>query len=245
MTQYNEIAEEYSQMFNPTKRYVLIPTFKKIIGKLPEGKSILDLACGDGFFTRMLADLKPSKIIGIDISEELIKKAIETEKQHSLGIEYQVGDILKMNLERKFDLISAVYLLNYASTKEELTTMCKNIYNHLGEEGKFCTITQNPSLKPMSDFEYERRFTNINEKCFFSDGDKVRCEMNEKGKKPFEFQCYSWSKKTYENCLKEAGFEDIEWIDSVISKEGVKEYGEEYWNKFRKNPSPIGIVCRK
>ncbi len=29
--QYDEIAEEYSQMLNQTKKYVLIPTFKRLV----------------------------------------------------------------------------------------------------------------------------------------------------------------------------------------------------------------------
>lgn len=204
-TQYNKIAEEYSQMFNPTKKHVLIPTFRKIVGDV-RGKSVLDLACGEGFFTRMLANLEPSELMGIDISEELIKKAVAAEKQHPLGIDYRVGDALKLKLERKFDLITAVYLLNYATSPGDLATMCESVYAHLSDGGKFCTITQNPGLRPMTDFEYERRFTNVNGKNFFEDGDRVRCEMNEKGKKPFEFMCYSWSKKTYEAGLRAAGF---------------------------------------
>ena len=242
--QYDRIAEEYSQMFNPTKKYVLIPTFRKILGNVRE-KSALDLACGEGFFTRILAGLKPSELRGIDISKELIKRAIKFEKQHPLKIEYDVGDVLNLRLGRTFDLITAVYLLNYAASAGELATMCKAIYSHLAEGGNFCTITLNPYFKPMDDFEYDRRFTNVNGKNLFENGDKVKCEVKEKGKKQFEFRCYYWSKGTYEARLSAAGFKSIKWIDAVISPEGIKEYGEKYWDKYRKNHSPIGIVCIK
>jgi 2-polyprenyl-3-methyl-5-hydroxy-6-metoxy-1,4-benzoquinol methylase len=127
--QYDDIAEEYSQMLNSTKRYVLIPTFKKLVGDVT-GKSALDLACGEGFFTRILAQLKPAEVVGIDISNELIKKAIEIERQNHLGIKYEAGDVLKLNLNRTFDLVSAVYLLNYSQTYKELEIMCKKVYEH-------------------------------------------------------------------------------------------------------------------
>ena len=124
--QYDKIADEYSRMRNSTKEYVLIPTFKKIIGKV-QNKSVLDLACGEGFFTRILAEMNPSELIGLDFSKELIKKA----KDHNSNITYLVEDVLTLNLNKQFDLITAVYLLNYAKTKDELAIMCQNIYTHL------------------------------------------------------------------------------------------------------------------
>lgn len=242
--QYDKIADEYSQMLNPTKKYVLIPTFKQLIGNI-ENKSVLDLGCGDGFFTRILATYNPKELIGVDISKELIKKAIEKENQEPRGIKYLVQDVLKLNLNKKFDLITTVYLFNYSKTKDELFKMCHKIITLLDLNGKFCTITTNPALKPMKEFEYERRFTNVNKKDFFVEGDQIKCEMREKGKKPFEFINYYWSKETYEKCLKKAGFKSIEWVEPIISQEGIDKYGENYWEKSRRNHSAIGLICMK
>ena len=244
MTQYDSISEEYSQMLNPTKKYVTLPSFQKITPNV-KNKSVLDLGCGDGFFTRLLAKQKPSEIIGVDISQELINKAVEKENQHNLHITYLAEDVLKLKLNKKFNIITSVYLLNYSKTLKELDVMCKVIYSHLNENGTFSFITLNPSLKPMKDFEYERRFTNLNGNSFFKDGDQVKCEMNEKGKTPFSFVSYYWSKETYESCLKKAGFKSIKWIDTIVSQEGINEYGKEYWKKFLGNPSPIGLICKK
>jgi len=126
--QYDEIAEQYSRMFNITKQYVLIPTFIKIIGEVM-GKSVLDLACGDGIFTRIIADRKPSEILGVDISKELLKKAIKIENKNPLNISYKIEDVLTLKLSRTFELITAVYLLNYAQTTDELEVMCKIYMN--------------------------------------------------------------------------------------------------------------------
>lgn len=242
--QYDKIAEEYSQMLNPTKKYILTSIFEKLAGKV-QGKLVLDLGCGAGFFTRILAGLKPAEIIGVDISKELIRKAVDIENKESLGIEYQFGDVLSLKLNKKFDLITAVYLLNYSKSEDELCKMTENIFAHLAEGGKFCAVTVNPAIKPMSDFEYERKFTNVNGNDFFKDGDQIKCKMREKGKKLFEFVNYYWSKNTYENCLKAAGFKSIKWVDAVISKKGIEKYGERYWNKFKNNPSFIGVTCVK
>ncbi|MBT3262232.1 class I SAM-dependent methyltransferase [Candidatus Woesearchaeota archaeon] len=238
--QYDKIADEYSRMRNSTKEYVLIPTFKKIIGKV-QNKSVLDLACGEGFFTRILAEMNPSELIGLDFSKELIKKA----KDHNSNITYLVEDVLTLNLNKQFDLITAVYLLNYAKTKDELAIMCQNIYTHLNETGNFSTITTSPSLKPMKDFEYERKFSSVAGKKLFEDGDEVRMEIMQDGEKLLEVINYYWTKETYEDCLKKAGFKKIQWVKAIISEEGTNLYGTEFWDKFQKNHSTIGIVCEK
>jgi hypothetical protein len=97
----------------------------------------------------------------------------------------------------------------------------------------------------MADFEYERRFTNVSGAKTFKDGDQVRCEMREEGKTPFSFVNIYWSKETYERCLRDAGFKSAQWVDTIISQDGIKHYGNKYWSNYRKNPSGIGIICVK
>lgn len=242
--QYDSIAEEYSKMLNPTKEYVLIPTFKALIGPVKD-KSALDLACGDGFFTRILANLKTKETLGIDYSTELIKIAIQLENQQKLGITYKVDDALTLKLQKQFDLITAVYLLNYCKSITELELVCKNIFTHLAENGLFLAITINPLLKPMPDFEYGRRFTSLTGQESFKDKDQVKTEIQEEGKVPFEFISYYWSKETYELCFSRAGFKSLNWVNVFISKDGIRKYGRRYWQKFIENPSAICIICRK
>ena len=50
---YDEIVEEYSQAkSNPYKHYVEEPTFWSCAGKDFSGKTVLDLACGSGHYSR-------------------------------------------------------------------------------------------------------------------------------------------------------------------------------------------------
>ena len=53
---------------------------------VPEGSAVLDLGCGDG---RLLADLKPSRGVGIDFSEEMIALA----RRRHPDLEFHLGDI--------------------------------------------------------------------------------------------------------------------------------------------------------
>jgi 2-polyprenyl-3-methyl-5-hydroxy-6-metoxy-1,4-benzoquinol methylase len=48
---------------------------------------VLDLGCGQGFFSRQLAK-RGAQVVAIDIAEELLAFALKHEKQEPLGITY-------------------------------------------------------------------------------------------------------------------------------------------------------------
>ncbi len=122
--------------------------------------------------------------------------------------------------------------------------MIKSIYNHLKDNGKFCAIVPHPNIQTMEEFEYERRVTSLNNKNIFEDGDVLKCEIK-KDDKYIEFNFYYWSKETFNELLQKVGFKNIQWIEPFVSKEGIDQFGKEYWDKFLKKPSSIGFICQK
>lgn len=66
------------------------PALLKAVGPL-RGKRVLDLGCGQGRFTRLLAR-RGGKVCGIDWSERMINAARQHEAEAPLGIEYRVLD---------------------------------------------------------------------------------------------------------------------------------------------------------
>ena len=95
-----------------------------------DGKSILDLGCGIGVFSKDLS-LKASKVMGIDISS----KCIEYAKKHNnaSNINYICMDINEIGkIEDKFDIIFSDMVFNYIEDYDKLLT---NIYNLLNNNG--------------------------------------------------------------------------------------------------------------
>jgi toxoflavin synthase len=244
---FDKISDEFSSTIIQTKKYVRKPLLLKLVGNI-EGKTVVDFGCGDGYFTRILAKKNPQTITGIDFSNQLIEKANTIEYVRSFFppncIKYLHEDIKNLAIKDSFNLISSVYFLNYAESKEDLLKIIQVAYDHLNEKGKFCSIVPHPKIQPMGCFEYGRKVTSVDNKSKFENEDILRCEIRE-GKKSFGFNFYYYTQETYTKLLQKVGFKDIQWVEPFVSEEGINKYGEEYWNNFLKKPSSIGFTCYK
>ena len=74
-----------------------------MVGAL-HGKRVMDLACGFGFYTRLLRQHGAATVLGVDISPEMIRLAHQQEQAEPLGIAYQVGDAVSLPQLGPFDL---------------------------------------------------------------------------------------------------------------------------------------------
>ena len=70
--QYDSIAREYQRTKeSPLRRHVEAYSFFHMVGDVT-GLRVLDLACGDGFYTRLLKKAGATVVMGVDISTEMI-----------------------------------------------------------------------------------------------------------------------------------------------------------------------------
>ncbi|NLZ29129.1 MAG: class I SAM-dependent methyltransferase [Firmicutes bacterium] len=71
-------------------RYIVAPAMMEMIGPV-NGRSILDLYCGAGYFSRRLASLG-AKVTAVDNSERLVGIAREVNKNEECSIDYAVAE---------------------------------------------------------------------------------------------------------------------------------------------------------
>lgn len=97
--EWNNVAEYYISKLRDGKdlwrEYLNGPVFKKMVGEV-QGLRLLDMACGEGYFSRYYAKAG-ALVTGIDISENQIAAAQEEESRNPIGIQYQVADASNMN----------------------------------------------------------------------------------------------------------------------------------------------------
>ncbi|MCK4715066.1 MAG: methyltransferase domain-containing protein, partial [Candidatus Aenigmarchaeota archaeon] len=73
-TQYADIAEEYKKVLGERvyRKYSLIESYLKVLGDI-KGKSVLDVGCGSGFFTRLIREKGAVNVIGTDVEKKMIE----------------------------------------------------------------------------------------------------------------------------------------------------------------------------
>ncbi|MEJ5263465.1 MAG: class I SAM-dependent methyltransferase [Ignavibacterium sp.] len=86
---------------------------------LPPKASILDLACGSGRHSILLAK-EGYNVTGVDLSDKLLSEAIKNSKTENLEIEFIKSDIRDFHIEKKFNLILNLFTsFGYFETDEE------------------------------------------------------------------------------------------------------------------------------
>jgi toxoflavin synthase len=240
--QYDHIGSKYDEYARTgTQKQAECYTFFRMVGAL-EGQRVLDLACGFGFYTRLLKQHGAGQVLGIDISPEMIRLARQQEQMEPLGITYQVGDAVTLPQLGSFDLVTAVYLLNYATSKEQMLGMCRSAYDNLVAGGRFIAYTANPAFTLSKPHSAQYGISVLREE---PEEDRYACEAEFVTDPPTRFSYYRWSRATYEWAIKAARFREFTWYPSEVAPEDVVRYGEAYWRNFHDNCLVIGLVCQK
>ncbi|MFF2076031.1 class I SAM-dependent methyltransferase [Kitasatospora sp. NPDC058162] len=242
--QYDGIGEAFEGFKAlPLTRYGEVPSFLGLVGDV-RGKSVLDLACGTGFYSRELRRRGAAEVLGVDISTEMIAAAESFEQREPLGVRYEVGDVAELRpLEGKFDVALAVQCLNYAEDRASLDRMCRNIHRSLVPGGDFYVFAQKP------DYAFD---------CASLEQYGFRCEPTgdhvETGPRvrvtalldpqPISILGTVPRREVYEESLRGAGFTELEWVPLGISEEGLREYGEDFWADLLAHPPLEMLRCR-
>ncbi|MDE5931066.1 MAG: class I SAM-dependent methyltransferase [Lachnospiraceae bacterium] len=104
---------------------------------LQEQNSVVDLGCGTGTLTGLLAE-KGYDMIGIDNSQEMLQIAMEKRERSGLDILYLEQDMREFELYGAVGaVISVCDSLNYLLTEEELLSTFRLVHNYLYPGGVF------------------------------------------------------------------------------------------------------------
>ena len=240
-TDYNQISIAYQlSKLQPWRKHVEAYTFFSLLGDL-SNQSVLDLACGEGFYTRQLKLRGASKVVGVDISKKMIELAEKAEKTNPLGIDYQVQDIIDLDIQQTFDLISAAYLLNYAKNLEELVAFAKSISRHLKPGGRFVTINSNPDFRAPAEVLRKYGFTRQNES--WAEGSSITYRFFQDDDSHFDIVNYHLEKSTHKLSFERVGLTKVNWHPVQLSPELKKDTEKAFWKTMIQTQPIIGLSC--
>ena len=78
-TDYDKITREYKESkLQPWRTHIERFTLLSLVGEV-QGLRTLDLACGEGYYTRLLRRMGAEPITGVDLSKGMIELAISQE----------------------------------------------------------------------------------------------------------------------------------------------------------------------
>ncbi|HWB14210.1 MAG TPA: class I SAM-dependent methyltransferase [Pirellulales bacterium] len=243
-TNYDPIAEQYKRSKEqPWRTFVECFTLNELIGD-PQGLAVLDVACGEGFYSRMLRKRGARRVKGVDLSQGMIELARKQEREHQLGIEYLVADARELPASDEFDLVVAAYLLNYASTRDELGAMCHGIARSLKPGGRFVTVNSNPAIAFPKAPDYRRYGFETSVPGGWQEGAPIKWTFY-LSDGTFEIENYYLNVAAHEEAFRQAGFREVRWHAPRLSPDGAMPNDGDFWSSFMDFPPVAFIECLK
>ena len=192
------------------------PAMFHLIGNV-KGLFVLDVACGEGCNTRLLAS-KGAKVVGVDSSKKLIESAVSQEERDPIGIDYHILDSKDLSRfsSESFDLVTCFMALmdikDYDKTIGEIARVTKN-------DGRFIFSITHPCFEHDS----ENQDPEIVSKYFEERAERVSWNM-ERLLKSFETTSFHRTLTDYSNMLYKHGFLIRRLVEPRPTENGLKKY---------------------
>ncbi|HDJ1441861.1 TPA: class I SAM-dependent methyltransferase [Serratia rubidaea] len=193
-------------MFNwPFRKDIEVPSVLASLGDI-SSLNVLDFGCGTGYYARLLSQQGAGRVVGFDVAGGMLEYARERERENPAGIEYISKIPLTMN--KKFDLILAVYVLPYATNYELLQDMVSTMARLLSPGGRLLTLPLNPEYNARSEY-YEPYGFQLSSETPYQDGSEVRLRFPQRSAADI---CASyWSRAAIDRALTHSNFEVTSW----------------------------------
>lgn len=200
------------------------------------GRSVLDLGCGEGYCARELKRRGAGDYLGVDLSPEMIQAAKIQENRDLLGIEYQACNVVEFMPVRSFDLCVAVFLFNYLRVAE-MQRVFSMVYDTLPEKGQFIFSVPHPSF-PFIDSEKSAPFyfDSKNKNYFSAVDQQLEGEIWKRNGETLHVQCVHKTFSDYFDCLKASGFSSLPEVKELTVTDELVKQDEEFFSPLLNKP---------
>ena len=242
LAQYDAIAAAYRDSKQlPFRKTIERYTLFEALGNV-RGRTVLDLACGEGFYTRLLKIAGAREITGVDISAEMIRLAEQQERNNPLGCRYVCSDAADHRPAGPVDLVVGMYLLHYARSAEKLRRFVSVCHGALRPGGRLVGFNDNVLKPPRGTVSLQKYGIERTGPPVLREGAPVRYRFTNQDGRQFGFENYFLRPETYSEAFAEAGFHDFRWLGVSLDP---SERDNPFWDDFLNNPPVIAYTATK
>ncbi len=239
---YDSIADQYRESkWLLFRHFVERYSVMQLLGDLRD-QTVVDLACGEGVYTRHFKRRGATAVTGVDISAEMVTLAQAQERDDPLGCRYVQSDAAAFTPDEPVDIVTAIYLFNYARTREELDDLVCACHRALRPGGRLVGFNDNVRRPPrpgesLAKYGLERTCPHPP-----GEGDPVVYRITNHDGRAFQFENYHLEPATYAAAAREAGFDDFRWVDAQLEP---SEQDDSYWDDFMAQAPLAGFTASR
>lgn len=209
---YQGIRDQFS-----ANELIEIPQLFELIDNVKD-LSILDLGCGTGKHDRKLIEMGARRVVGIDLSNNMIQEAMKSTS--SDRIEYKVMSMNDIDqLDEKFDMVVSSLAIHYV---QDYDGLCKKVYHVLKDGGRFVFSYGHPMDSCAILNDYSNNFVILDNKKYF-----LISDYNNEGKRISHWfvdgvETYHRNMSHLVNGLIDAGFQLEHMTESYATDEVIQ-----------------------
>eukprot|EP01132_Coremiostelium_polycephalum_P005710 gene5710-7105_t len=144
-----EIIDIYTNLYKDDP--IGPPTISDLLPDI-KGKTVLDLGCGCGWFIKRALDLGAEKVIGVDISSEMLNETKRVVGENNSKVELINSSMEEFEIpENSVDVVVSSYAIHNVPDYSSLVGKIKNV---LTPQGKFIFLVLHPIYTSGSDVQW-------------------------------------------------------------------------------------------
>lgn len=205
-------AEAYAKLEFPGTYCLAYRDLPEIISEHVKGRDAIDFGCGTGRSTRFLRKIGFS-VVGVDISEDMIKKARELEPKGDYRL-VKDGDFSQFKA-CTYDLVLSVFTFDNIPTVEKKVTNFRGLGSLLKGEGRMVNVVSSPEIYRHEWASFSTRDFPENKRA--KSGDRVRIIQTDiEDKRPVID--IVWTDESYREVYKMAELEIVKTYRPLAKK---------------------------